>query len=143
MTLYNPSENVYATKTAPDTFEKLFEYIHESLGFGIPVSDLIYRDAYPLLTQDVNFAAVIGKTYINGVKCDHLLFGRPGVDFQVWVAEGSKPLPLKYVVTDRATPSLMSFSAVMSGWNVEPDVKDRQFTFVPPKGAQAINFMPF
>ena len=143
LTLYNPADNVYATKPVPDSFEGLFQYMYESLGFAVPVSDLIYSDAYPLLMEDVNFAAVIGKTVINGVKCDHLLFSRPGVDFQVWVSEGAKPLPYKYVVTDTATQGRLSISTFMSEWNVEPAVDDAQFTFVPPKGTQAINFMPF
>jgi len=143
LTLYNPSSNVYATETAPDTFEEMFKYLYESLGFGTPISDLVYPDAYLLLMQDVTFATVIGKSNINGVKCDHLLFSRPGVDFQVWVSEGKKPLPLKYVVTDTAIAGLMSVVTIMSDWNVEPAVKDAQFTFVPPKGVQKINFMPF
>jgi hypothetical protein len=143
LTLYNPPSNVFATKPAPDTFEDLFKYMAESLSFAVPVSDLIYQNAFPLLMQDVSMAAVIGKTVINGVKCDHLLFSRPGVDFQVWVAEGTKPLPYKYVVTDTATQSRLSIATLMSKWDVEPAMEDAHFTFVPPKGTQAINFMPF
>ena len=143
LVLYNPTFNVYAAETVPDTFEGLFKYMYESLGFAVPVSDLIYSDAYPLLMQDVHYAAVLDKTYIGGIKCDHLLFSRPGVDFQIWVSEGPKPLPLKYVVTDTATSGHLSISTLMTDWDVEPGVADDQFIFVPPKGVQAINFMPF
>jgi hypothetical protein len=94
LTLYNPSYNVYATKPVPDTFEELFLYMYDSLGFAVPVSDLLYKDAYPLLMEDVTMAKVIGKNNINGTTCNHILFSRPGVDFQVWVTEGTKPLPL-------------------------------------------------
>jgi hypothetical protein len=142
LTLYNPSDKVYATEPAPGTFEGLFKFMYESLGFIIPVSDLVYGDTFPLLMQEVNFAAVVGKTFIGGVKCDHLLFSRPGVDFQVWVAEGSRPLPRKYVVTDTSTPALLSVATVMSDWNVAPAVADARFTFVPPKGTKRITFMP-
>jgi hypothetical protein len=141
LTLYNPSDKVYATEPAPVTFEGLFKFMYESLGLFVPVSDLVYRDAYPLLMQDVTFAAVVDKTFIGGVKCDHLLFSRPGVDFQVWVAEGSRPLPRKYVVTDTSTPALLSITTVMSDWNVAPAVADARFTFVPPKGTKPITFM--
>jgi hypothetical protein len=143
LTLYNPSYKVYATESVPDTFERLFQYMAESLGFAVPISDLIYQNAYPLLMQDVSMAMVLGKTVINGVKCDHLLFSRPGVDFQIWVAEGTQPFPLKYVVTDTATPAQLSVTTLMSDWNVDPRIESDQFTFVPPKGAQEINFMPF
>lgn len=143
LTLYNPSFNVYATEPAPDTFKGLFKYMYESLGFGIPVSDLVYPDSYSLLMQDVTFAAVIGETHINGVKCDHLLFSRPGVDFQIWVSDGNKPLPLKYVVTDTAMAGKLSITTVMTDWNVKPSVNDSEFTFLPPEWTQKISFMPF
>ena len=143
LTLYNPSYNVYANESVPDTFEGLFQFMYESLGFGIPVSDLIYSDPFPLLMQDVTFAAVIGQTFINGVKCEHLLFSRPGVDFQVWVAHGDNPLPYKYVVTDTATPAQLSISTFMSNWKLNPEVNDAQFTFKPPEGAMEIDFIRF
>jgi hypothetical protein len=142
LTLYNPSDKVYATEPAPGTFEEMFKFMYESLGFLVPVSDLVYRDAFPLLMQDVTFAVVVGKTFIGGVKCDHLLFSRPGVDFQVWVTDKGQPLPRKYVVTDTTTPAQLSITTVMSDWNVAPAVADARFTFVPPKGTQAITFMP-
>lgn len=142
LTLYNPTHNVYAKEPAPGTFAEMFQYLYESLGFSIPVADLVYPDAFFLLMQDVTVALLVGKTYINGTKCDHLLFSRPGVDFQVWVAEGGRPLPLKYVVTDTAISGRLSISTLMSEWNVAPALKDVQFTFVPPEGAQEINFLP-
>jgi hypothetical protein len=92
--------------------------------------------------QDVTFAVVVGKTFIGGVRCDHLLFSRPGVDFQVWVADSDDPLPHKYVVTDTGTPGWVSVTTVMSDWNVAPAVGDARFNFVPPQGAKKIDFMP-
>ena len=142
LTLYNPSDKVYATEPAPGTIEEMLTYARQSLGLDIPSGDLVYRNAFPLLMKDVTLAVVVGKAVIGGVKCDHLLFSRPGVDFQVWVAASGKPLPCKYVVTDTGTPALLSITTVMSDWNVAPGVADARFTFVPPKGTQAITFMP-
>ena len=142
LTLYNPSAKVYATEPAPGTIEELLDYAREALGLIVPVADLVYRNAFPLLMQDVTFAGVVGKTFINGVRCDHLLFSRPGVDFQVWVADGDRPLPMKYVVTDTENAGLVSVTTVMSDWNVGPAVADARFTFVPPQGVKSITFMP-
>lgn len=142
LTLYNPSDKVYATEPAPGTIEEMLNFVRGSLGILIPAADLVYRNAFPLLMQDVAFAVVIGKTVIGGVKCDHVLFSRPGVDFQVWVADADKPLPYRYVVTDTGTPELLSVTTVMSDWNVAPAVGDASFTFAPPQGAQKISFMP-
>jgi hypothetical protein len=142
LTLYNSSDKVYATQPAPGTIEELLDFVRESLGLIIPVSDLVYRNAFLLLMQDVNFAKVVGKAVIDGVKCDHLLFSRPGVDFQVWVADSGRPLPHKYVITDTGTPALLSITTVMSNWNVAPAVANSRFAFVPPQGVKRITFMP-
>lgn len=142
LTLHNPSDKVYATEPAPGTIEELLDFARESLGLIVPVADLVYRNVFPLLMQDVNFAKVVDKAVIGGVKCDHLVFSRPGVDFQVWVAADGRPLPYKYVVTDTGTPALLSVTTVMSNWNVAPAVADSRFAFVPPKGAKPITFMP-
>jgi hypothetical protein len=75
---------------------------------------------------------------MGGVKCDHLLFSRPGVDFQIWIAAGNRPWPCKYVVTETDTPAKLSITTFLSGWNMNPAVQDAQFKFVPPKGAKAI-----
>ena len=142
LTLYNPADKVYATEPAPGTIEGVLDFARESLGLTIPAADLVYRNAFPLLMQDVTFAAVIGKAVIGGVKCDHLIFSRPGVDFQVWVADAGQPLPYKYVVTDTATPMLVSITTVMSDWNTAPAGDDAHFRFEPPPGVKPINFMP-
>ena len=142
LSLHNPSDKVYATEPAPGTIEETLDFARESLGLIVPVADLVYRNAFPLLMQDVNLAVVIGKSTIGGVTCHHLLFSRPGVDFQVWVADSGQPLPYKYVVTDTGTPARLSVTTVMSHWNIAPPVSDTRFTFVPPPGAKQIEFMP-
>jgi hypothetical protein len=142
LTLYNPSDKVYATESAPGTIEEVLDFARESLGLIIPAADMVYRNAFPLLMQDVSLAMVVGEAVIGGVKCHHLLFSRPGVDFQVWVADGGKPLPYKYVVTDTGTPMRLSITTVISDWNIKPSVADTRFTFVPPQGVKQIAFMP-
>jgi hypothetical protein len=142
MTLYNPREKVYATRPAPETIEKMIEMAREKIGILLPAADLLYRNAFPLFMQDVSMAVVVGKAVIGGVKCDHLLFSRPGVDFQIWIAEGKQPFPHKYVVTETGTPEKLSITTVLSDWNLAPAVDDAQFNFVPPPGTQAIKFIP-
>lgn len=112
LTLFNPLEKVYSTQPAPATIEQALDFARESLGLVVPAADLVYRNAYSLLMKEVIFAAVIGNTMINGVKCKHPLFSKPGVDFQIWVAQDGQPLPYKYVVTD--TIARLSISTVMS-----------------------------
>jgi len=141
LTLYNPSDKAYGKEPAPETIEQLLDFARESLGLTVPAADLVYRNAFPLLMKDVTLAVLVGKAVIGGVKCDHVLFSRPGVDFQVWVADKGQPLPRKYVVTDTGTPARLSLTTVMSDWNVAPAAADARFVFVPPQGTKLIPFL--
>jgi len=140
LTVYNANEKVYATQTALDTIEEMITFARETVGILLPAADLLYRNAFPLLMQDATLAVVVGKAVVGGVRCDHLLFSRPDVDFQVWVSEGKQPWPRKYVVTETATPEKLAITTLLSNWNIAPAVDDAQFSFVPPKGVQAISF---
>jgi len=141
LTLFNPTEKVYASEAAPATVEKTIDFARETIGILLPAADLLYRNAFPLLVQNLELAAVVGKAVIGGVRCDHLLFSRPGVDFQIWIAEGPRPWPHKYTVTETGTPALLSITTTLSNWNTSPAVDDATFRFVPPKGTQAIRFL--
>jgi hypothetical protein len=140
LTVYKPSEKAYATEKGLDTIETMITFARETAGALLPSADLLYRNAFPLLMQDVTLAVVVGKPVINGVKYDHLLFSRPDVDFQIWIAQGKRPLPARYTVTETGTPALLSISTVLRDWNIASAVDDAQFKFVPPKGAKAISF---
>ena len=141
LTVYDPTKKVYATKTGLDTIEEMITFARETAGVLLPAADLLYRNAFPLLMQDVTLAVVVGKAVLDGVRCDHLLFSRPEVDFQIWVSEGKQPFPRKYVVTETATPSKLALTTFLSNWNIAPAVDDAQFKFVPPKGTQATTFL--
>jgi hypothetical protein len=120
----------------------MLDFARESLGLFAPASDLLYRNAFPLLMQDVTTAMVVGKAVIGGITSDQVAFRRPDVDFQVWVADTGKPLPLKYVATDTGAPGHPSTISVMSNWNLAPKSTGAVFTFVPPQGAKKAEFMP-
>ena len=65
-TLYNPNEKVYAITKAPDTIEKMITFARETVGIVLPAADLLYRNAFPLLMQDLTLAVVVGKPVIRG-----------------------------------------------------------------------------
>ena len=143
ITLYHPETNFYATEEVPDNYLELFRYMASTFGLVIPVSDLILEDAFQLLMEEVTIAAYLGRSSIYGVVCDQLFFSRPGVDFQVWVAVGEKPYPFKYVVTDTSSVDHLSIRTTLRNWDFNPEVKESDFSFVPPEGSQKIDFLLF
>jgi hypothetical protein len=141
LTLSNPKDKVYATVAAPPTLEATLDFARERLDIVAPAADLLYADAYEQFMQVTTSGFVVGKAMIDGVSCDQLAFRGPDVDWQIWIAEGERPLPYRYVVTTRGLPAYPEYSVTMTRWDVAPQFTQARFTFTPPAGAKRISFM--
>ena len=142
LTLLNPRDNYYATVAAPGTVEEMLDYARESLDIVAPAGDLLYKNAFNILMQDVTSGFVVGKGVVEGVRCDHLAFRAPHVDWQIWIQEGSQPLPRKLVITSTDVAGGPRFAVVMTKWNLAPKFTAETFVFTPPKGAIKVDFLP-
>ena len=90
--------------------------------------------------QDVTTGFVVGKGVVEGVRCDHLAFRAPHVDWQIWIQEGKQPLPRKIVITTRDIVNAPQFAVVVTKWNLAPTFDESLFSFKPPKGARKVDF---
>ncbi|MCZ7565765.1 MAG: DUF2092 domain-containing protein [Burkholderiales bacterium] len=142
LTLHNPSEKYYATVAAPGTLEEMLDFAREKLDIVAPAGDFLYKNAYEILTQDATSGFVVGKGVVEGVRCDHLAFRAPDVDWQIWIQEGSRPLPRKIVITTRDVLNAPQFAVVIRRWDLAPKLADAKFRFTPPKDAKRVEFLP-
>ena len=142
LTLHNPGQKVYASVPAPGTLEEMLDFAREKLDIVAPAGDFVYKNAFEILMQDVKSAFVVGKGVVEGVRCDHLAFRAPHVDWQIWIQEGKQPLPRKIVITSTDITGAPQFAVVITKWNLAPKLADGKFTFTPPKGARSIEFLP-
>ncbi len=141
LTIYNPADNYYAAAAAPDNIDDTLHFARDTLNIVPPTGDMVFTNAFDLLTASVTSGVVVGKSMVGGVKTDHLAFTSPLVDWQIWIADGDKPLPHKYVLTTKDDPAHPQFIALMSNWNIAPKVNDALFKFTPPQGAKEIEFI--
>jgi hypothetical protein len=142
LTLHNPQDKVYARIAAPDTLEGMLDFARTRLDIVAPVSDLLYKNAYDILMDGVTEGFVVGKAVIEGVRCDHLAFRAPDVDWQIWIQEGAQPLPRKFVITTRDLPNAPQFSVTVTRWNLRPTFGAQTFAFTSPAGAKQVDFLP-
>jgi hypothetical protein len=140
-TLHNPSGNYYATISVPGTLEEMLDFAREKLDIVAPASDLLYKNAFDILTEEVTTGFVVGKGVVDGVRCDHLAFRAPHVDWQIWIEEGERPLPRKLVITTRDKANAPQFTVVMSNWNLSPKLTEGMFSFQPPKCPTKVDFV--
>jgi hypothetical protein len=142
LTLLDTGTKHYATVPAPDNLEAMLDMARTDLDIVSPASDLVYRNAYDILMTDVVQGFVVGKGIVEGVRCDHLAFRAPHVDWQIWIEEGAQPLPRKLVITTRDQPSAPQFSVVVAKWNLSPVFTPQTFAFRAPSGARRVEFLP-
>jgi len=141
LTLYNPDQKVYATVEAPPTIDQTIDFARQSLDVYAPGSDFLYKNAYAVLMEDVVSGFYVGMSVVAGVKCHHLAFRGNEVDWQIWIEDGDKPLPKKFIVTTKWMTGAPQFTVVIKSWNLSPKIKEDMFTFVAPKDAQKIDFI--
>jgi hypothetical protein len=110
VTLFNPGDKYYASASVPGTLEDALDFAREKLDLVAPAGDLFHRNAYEILMTDVTSGFVVGKGVVEGVRCDHLAFRAPHVDWQIWIREGAQPLPMKFVLTTRDVVNAPQFS---------------------------------
>jgi hypothetical protein len=140
-TLYGKQAGLYAQLAAPATLEQAIGAMTEQLDLDAPGADLLHDDPYATLTEDVRSGFRVGSATIDGVRCHHLAFRGNEVDWQIWIEEGSRPLPRRLVITSKQVKGAPDFSVQFSKWNTSPKLHDRSFAFKPPPGAKRIEFL--
>ena len=142
VTLYGRKHQYYATAPAPASMDQMLDHIRQRLSMEPPGADLLYSNIYDGLIDGVSEARVIGPAVIGGAKTTHLAFRASDVDWQIWIEDGDRPLPRKYVITTKWTTGSPDFGVEFSDWNLSPKIDKSTFVFTPPKGAQKIDFLP-
>jgi len=143
LSIYEGSHDLYATIAAPDNLDDLLHFSRDALDLVPPAGDMVFSNAYELLTAGVTSGFVVGEAVIDGVPCTQLAFTTPVVDWQVWIADGDTPLPVKYVLTTRDDPAQPQFIALISDWNTDAKTKDKLFEFKAPSTATETELVRF
>jgi hypothetical protein len=142
LTVYDPESKVYDQVAAPGSLEDMLEFARTKLDVVAPGGDLVYKNAYDILMEGVTEGTVLGKAVIEGVRCDHLAFRAPQVDWQIWIQEGPQPLPRRMVITTLDLPNAPQFSVTVTQWNLAPTFDADTFTFTPQAGVKQVDFLP-
>jgi len=141
LTLYNQRENLYATTAAPATLDEMLDFAREKLDIIAPAAELLYKNAAEKMLKESTAGFVVGPSVVAGVKTTHLAFRAGEVDWQIWIEDGDKPLPRKFILSSKKVSGEPEFTVLIRNWDVSPKLTDREFSFTPPKGAKKIEFL--
>jgi hypothetical protein len=141
LTMFTPGESFYASLEKPGTVDQIIYYIVEGLKTPIPLSLLLVTTVPQELEKRVTEVALVDDETLAGKEVEHLAARSEDVDFQVWVANGDEPVPLRVVITYKSAPGQPQFWANLTDWNFSPPVDKSAFAFVPPSDARPVAFM--
>jgi hypothetical protein len=141
ITVFNASKNVYAQVSKSGGLDEAVAYFVKNLKMRLPLAMLLVRQLPIELERRTQSLDYVEKTEIHGQPAHHLAGRTESVDYQVWIAAGEQPWPLRVVLTYKNAEGQPQFEAQLSDWNAAPENKPSLFTFTPPEGAQKISFL--
>jgi hypothetical protein len=137
-TIYGQLVNYYATVPAPPTIAELIDKLATKYDIGMPLVDLfMWGSPESDASKQITSAIDIGPGSVDGITCEQYAFRQEGLDWQIWIQQGSYPLPKKLILTTTDDEAKPRFTQILT-WNLAPSFNDEAFTFDPPAGAQKI-----
>jgi hypothetical protein len=141
ITVYGKRDNLYATAKAPEQLDQAIDFAREELGLEAPAADLLYTDSYSILMEDVVSGQYIDQAQIGNRTCHHLAYRGHETDWEIWIEDGPRALPCRFVITSKNVAGSPQYTAEISNWQVDKSLPEREFTFTPPRDATKIDFM--
>jgi hypothetical protein len=139
LTVLGKNLNRYAQVDAPGTIDQLIDHLRVNLGVEAPGADLLLSNVHDQLMDAVTDVKDLGSGVIGGVECYHLAFRTASVDWEIWIALGEDPFPLRYVVTSKLVAQAPEYRVQISDWKTGEEVTAGDFSFASPEGAEKVD----
>jgi hypothetical protein len=139
LTLLGKDANLYAQVEAPGTIDHLVDELRDKYHRPVPAADLLMSDPYAQLMPLAVDAKDLGSGVIRGVECDHLAFRTKEVDWQIWIAQGDRPYPCRYVITSKKVEGWPQYSIDVRAWKAGTEVASDGFSLAIPTDAKKLN----
>jgi hypothetical protein len=138
LTVLGKNLNIYAQQDVPGTVDNLVDELRKH-NRPLPAADLLLTDPYEVLMKDVDDIKDLGSGVIGGVECDYLAFRAKEVDWQIWIAQGERPYPCRYVISSKFMDGEPQYSIQVRDWKTGDEVAATDFSFTPPADAKKVD----
>jgi len=138
LTLLGKNLNLYTQLEVPGTIDHLVDELKDTYQRPLPAADLLMSNAYEELMRDVIDIKDLGSGVVSGIECDYLAFRTKDVDWQIWIAQGKRPYPCRYVITSKHLSSMPQYSIQFRDWKTGSEVAATDFGFKNPSKAAKV-----
>jgi len=139
LTAIGKDANVYAQVDASGTIDHLVDELRDKYHRPVPAADLLMSNPYEQLMPLVVDTKDLGSGVIRGVECDHLAFRTNELDWQIWIAQGARPYPCRYVITSTNVDGGPQYSIDVTAFKTGAEVTPDSFKLDIPAGAKKMN----
>jgi hypothetical protein len=138
VTLYNRVQNLFGSVNISGSLDEAMDVACEKFGITMPLEDFVRSDPHRDFLLKATSGTDIGPVSVLGTPCEHLAFTQTNIDWQVWIEDGARPVPRKFVITYKDEPDSPQYTAIFSNWDFTTKLPDFVFKFEPPPGASKI-----
>ena len=139
LTFLGKHANAYAQVEAAGTIDQLIDVLRDKYHRPVPGADLLMSNIYGELEPEVKNTKDLGAGVIGGVECDHLAFRTSDVDWQMWIAQGDRPYPCRYVITSPKVAAVPQYTIDVRSWKTGSEAAADSFSLQLPKDAKKIS----
>lgn len=136
VTILGKNANQYAQAEIPGSMDHMIDELRDKYHRPLPAADLLMSDVYAQLMPQVVDVKDLGSGVIRGVECDHLAFRTKEVDWQIWIAQGERPYPCRYVITSKKVKGSPQYTVDVRNWKAGSEAAAADFAFKAPAGAK-------
>jgi hypothetical protein len=142
ITYYSYDENNYAVIKAPATIMETIDSINRDYGIDFPAADFFYPTFTDDLIANSDRIVFLGKKNVEGRDCFHILAKFKTMGVQLWIANDSLNLPVKYSIVSYDEKNAPRYEATFSNWQINPILPYAIFDFVAPPAAAPVKMVP-
>lgn len=141
-TVLDGSANEYMQIDAPGTIDETIDMLMKKYGISTPLGDLLASNPYEILMSQVETGHYEGIHHVDAIKCHHLSFTQPNIDWQIWIDAGDEPIARKLVITYKLEPGEPQYTVRLLDSEVLTEVPDSVFQPEIPSGAKKVDAPP-
>ncbi len=142
ITIIDYRQNLYGMVEAPDDIDAALELLADRYDVVVPLTQFALNDPYAALRANAEAGSYVGLVDADGEQYHHLEFSQGSIDWQLWVENGPRPLPVRMVAVYTDQPLRPRMTAEFEDWDMANNLADGLFRFVAPAGAERVDVRP-
>jgi hypothetical protein len=139
-TYYSFDENNYVTLKAPGNIISMIDSLHTKFDFQFPAADFFYPSFTDDILQSFDTLEYMGSAIVDGEDCSYIRATNESMQFQLWISHSNWNMPKRFILIQKGKQNLR-FESVFKSWELNPEIPNTVFEFLPPTNARLIDIM--